>query len=259
MHTRHHANLVGALALLFLLTPALANAAIARDNSAVGSVGAAVTRTDSYTVGASATLLVVFHVYNTDSDTNTDITATWNGTNMTQITGLNSVPAMLGCSGGTCYRMSGWYMTNPTTGTHDVVTGTTGSEFQQAYIYSYNGTKTDASVIDAANTSSTASDVTLLSSNITVVAANSWIAALGVNNAGAPTTATGVVSTLTTNGSMASIMLDSNGAVSAGSNAYGFSGAPAGSSGVFAVSIAPAADATLLTPIIGLVRAFWSW
>lgn len=224
--------------LLQFLTPN-AIAAIARDTSLTGTASTVTSHTDAYTVGASATLLVVFHVFSTAPDS----TATWNGSNMTVITGLDEVAAF-NCSGGCAYKMTGWYMNSPTTGTHNVVTGTSGSAFQQAYIYSYNGTDTTSAVIDGTNTKGPTGSASSLSSNITVTAANSWIVALAINSsASAGIAGSGAITKLTYTGSMTSMTADSNTTVSTGSVAYGYTGAASSEGNLFAISIKEASAA----------------
>lgn len=210
--------------------------AISRDATLTGTASAVVSHTDSFTVGATASLLLVFHVYNTTAGPSTETTATWNGSNMTAVTGLNAVTAYT-----VGYKFTAWYMNNPTTGTHDVVTGTTNSEYQQAYIYSYIGTQTTSSVIDGANTKGATGSASTLSSNITVTASNCWIVALAINAAASAGFAgSGAITKIAYDGNMTSMTADSNGTVSTGSIAYGYTGANAGAEGnLFAVSIAP--------------------
>lgn len=240
-----------ALILTLLLAPSFASAAIARDTFGIGTASAVTSHTDSITLGASATVLIVFHAYSTG----TESTPTWNGTNMTAIAGLSNFAITSGT-----YKASAYYINNPTTGTANLVTGTNVSAYQQAYWCSYTGTDTTSAVIDN-NNHGTVTTGASLSSSITVNTANSWVCGLGLNNAGpAPTTATGVMTKLTSNGNMTSILMDSAGAQTTGSKSYGFSGGNAGgSSQVMAVSIAPASAVTLQQSIIGLVHAFWVW
>lgn len=228
--------------------------AISRDSSATGTASAVTSHTDSYTVGATASLLIVFHVYNTTAGPSTETTATWNGNNMTAITGLNAIVAYT-----VGYKFTAWYMTNPDTGTHNVVTGTTNSEYQQAYIYSYIGTDTTSAVIDGTNAYGPTGSASAISSNITVTASNCWIVALGINAAAsAGFTGSGAITKLLYTGSMTAMTADSNGTVGTGSIAYGFTGANGAAEGnLFGVSIAPyvAAGPTNLKSYDGNVKA----
>lgn len=155
--------------------------------------------------------------------------------------------------------MTAWYMNSPTTGTHDVVTGTTNSEYQQAYIYSYTGTDTTSAVIDGNNTKGATGSAGTLSSNITVTASNCWIVALAINAAAsAGFTGSGAITKIAYDGNMTSMTADSNGTVSTGSIAYGYTGANSGAEGnLFAVSIKPfvAAGPTNLKSYDGNLKA----
>lgn len=129
-----------------------------------------------------------------------------------------------------------WYLVAPATGAHNIVISVdVGAATTYAYGASYTGAA-QTGVPDAHGTNSTASG-TSLSKAITTVAANCWMVGSVWDNSGNNVAASGTTLRETTYGSVS--FLDSNGALSAGSNSLGVTWTGASNASMCVASFAP--------------------
>lgn len=209
--------------------------AIARDTSGSWTQAAGKTTwTQAYTCTGSNGYLAVTVNITTVGDTIT-ATATYAGAAMT---------AQFNLVGGDNRRVYYFYKLGPATGSNNIVitfSGTTTFATSMCAA-SYTGVSQtgfpDSSASQAATTSP-------ISASTTVVASNCWIVSCAGGETTSALTATGVTTSLVTITSAVgnSTIFDSNGTVSTGSNASGFTQSAGDKDQIGVVSIAPAATA----------------
>ncbi len=202
--------------------------AIARDSYAVSTAASGTSNTLSFNNVAGNVVLAFVPHANGGADTHNG--AIWNGASMTFVG--HAITGGTQDSG-----MDVYIITNADTGTHNLTANLTASKFMQVWGISYSGaSNTQPDAFDIA----TGNDSTALSSNITVVASNCWVVAGAVNRSSLASAAgSGVLTIIANDGSEASAIFDSNGTVSTGSQAYGFTGATSNQNALLGVSIAP--------------------
>lgn len=154
---------------------------------------------------------------------------TYNGVAMTQVnkqatTGANNYYAYV------------YMLVNPDSGAHDIVVSASGSYNLRTAAASYTGALQTGQP-DATNKAT--SNTTEQSVSVTVVAANSWIFAIGQAKAAIPAAGTGITSRTS---SLNIRIGDSNAGLSAGANSISFTRSPADDIGVIAVSFSPAPE-----------------
>ena len=187
----------------------------------------------SHTCTGDDRILIVSGMTGTGSDEVTGIT--YNGVSMTKITSIQ---------GGNTRYISSWYLIAPATGSNTISASFSGSYFA-GIATSYTGAKQSAQ--PDASATETASSVTLLSTDVTTVADNSWLiltSGAGANGIGG---GTDTVLRVTGQGSASTYfgLMDSNGQKeTAGVHAIEATHTGTTNFGQIAVSMAPVETAS---------------
>lgn len=205
----------------------------------------AIARTASGQIGASTAVTGISGAFNCSggdfliafarTDNADTQTCTYNGVSMTSL-GVSTVNTY-----GTAHQIQVFILSSPAAGSNTLASSGTGSTYRALQAIAYSGTKLsgqpDAQSLPAGTTG------TSLSTNITTIAANSWIAGIYVNDNGGTVTATGsavIIGTTFSNPGSVDMLWDTNGAVaSPGSVTVGGQSTVSGGQALAAVSIAP--------------------
>jgi hypothetical protein len=228
-------------AKLLLLTVLLfgahqAHAAIARDTGSMASTtcASASSQTLSVNVAAAGETLVAYGYV----EGGLTLTAAFNGSSMTEVKNeaMHYTPT---------HRFYMWVLPNASSGTHNLVFTNSSISYMCGYAVAYSGVYTGGPTYGAQSTHSSGNSSSV-SVNVTTTAVNDWIVGAGrIDNAG---TYSGTGSFTLLGGAPwgdgGNVAGDTNGAVSVGSNAVGFSNTNAGGT----VLVAAALTASTTTP-----------
>lgn len=233
---------------LVLFLPGLSHAAIAYDNSAIGSGGAVQNPSTTFTTtGTNRALLVV--VWNGTDGANTSLACSYGGVAMTN-EGFEG-----GTGGGAA--VTGFSLLNPASGSNTLSCTSSASKGYYFLIASYTGVDQTTGIDDTILDSDNGTKTTTETLSVTASGTGDWGVFLNTS---------GQALTLSTNlnaeraaalGNIFKIS-DSNASLG-GAGSYNLTYTQANDwwYGGMAVALKPAAAAASPTSILGLVRAFW--
>lgn len=221
------------------------DAAIATDATSKGSASATSVTVAHTITGSNPILFVGLWVQDPAGDLVTGVT--YNSVGMTQAGKVIS---------GTVGDIYIYYLTNPSTGTNNIVASKTGTDLFYVLGSSYTGAKQSGQP-DASNTN-TASAATSITTSVTTVADNSWTLIMMKSTDVTNTAGTDTTLRLDGPGNDATGIYDSNGALTpAGSKSLQVTAGTSRNWETVMVSFAPAVASATLTPILDLVKSFW--
>jgi hypothetical protein len=232
------------LLCLISLSPFYAHAAVAYDNSAIGSVPIVSGTGYSYTTSGTNRILLIGLA--TPGSTDNISGVTYGGVSMTRYNRVVDA---------TNYSIYLYYLINPTSGANNYVVTGSGTIYGQ--VASYNGVS-QVSFPDAGTTNQ--STGTSQTTTLTTVADNAWTFAFfefNVSQTGTP--AAGVGTTIRQSQFSIFYTTDSNGAITpAGSTSLGLTNGSNTQNSSIMVSLAPVATLPVYS-WLSLVRSFWIW
>jgi len=203
--------------------------AIARDTITLSAQGSSSTRTTAHTTTGTNPVMVVF--LRTESSV-TVSSMEYNGVAMTHV-GTSTIDSY-----SPAHNLWAYILANPSAGTNNLIYNLSGSSYNYAWIATYTGCNQtgipDASSFPAGTTG------TSLSTNITTIAANSWIVGNFESDNGGTLAATGAGTIQGSTAVAGTRYMDSNGPITIpASTAFGFTTTTSGGLGLTAVSLAP--------------------
>lgn len=191
-----------------------------------GASGTGTSLTTAHTVTGSNTILFVGTFYQVNESVSS---ITYNGAAMTFIARQTQESDTR--------NIELWYLINPATGAHNVVTTGSASSYRENHISSYTGAKQSSQPDSSA--SPTASSTTTFNMSTTVVASNCWLLAFARNDSVNYSAGTGT--TLRDGSLLSPALCDSNGTVGTGAQTLQLTTGSSGNHIGIIVSIAPPA------------------